>query len=93
MWPSLPGLCCLFLPQFGITDFSAVGDLGQKLANVFYLFFSPCVMRALSRFEKLWSRDLFLFDVAGKSFESNAELLGRFTSGIQFHTGMGVSDS
>ena len=35
------GLCLLFFPEFGVTGFPAVGDLGQELADVFYLFICP----------------------------------------------------
>jgi len=35
VWHSRPRLSFLFFPEFGVTGFPAVGDLGQELADAF----------------------------------------------------------
>jgi len=88
VWHSCPRLWLLFV----IPSLPAVGDRGQKLADVLDLFFSPGMEGALPRFEKLRGRHLFILNVAGERLKPNAQPLGRLIGGIQIHYGKSLSD-
>jgi hypothetical protein len=75
------GLCLLFLPEFLVTGFPAVGDLGQELADVFDFGLGPDVNGALSLLHRLRSWNLSYDDIVRKSPIADSEFLCCLSSG------------
>jgi hypothetical protein len=72
-------LCLLFFPEFGVTGFPAVGDLGQELADDFDFAFGPEVKRHSAAGYRAGSRDFLGCDIATKRSLGNSKLPGRFS--------------
>ena|SRR5579872_1456029 len=70
---------------FFVSGFSAIGDFGQKLPNVFDLFFAPNVGCRGAGGEQLRSWHFPHGNVMSQCRGCYSEFLGRFTSGVTFH--------
>src|SRR5262249_14912456 len=86
MWHSRPRLCFLFCPEFGITGFPAVGDLGQELADVFDFGFGPNVDNATAHPDNFRSRNLPHRDIVSQSFVTDVQSPGCFASRMLIHS-------
>jgi hypothetical protein len=80
------GLCFLFGPKLLVSGFSAVGDLGQKFADVFDFGVSPHVNDTASHGDDFRRGDLSYRDVVGQSVIVNAQFFCRFAGGVLNHS-------
>src|SRR5260221_3833413 len=94
MWHSRPRLCSLSCPQFLISGFPAVGDLGQEFADVFDFGFSPGMNDAfaLPDADYFWSGYLADRDMVGKCVRVNPEFLRRLICRKPFHYWTSIGD-
>ena len=79
------GLCLLFFTEFGVTDFPAVGDLGQEFADVLNFFFGPGMQARFTDGKDCWGRNFLCSDVPAECHRVDAQLPGRLVRRERFH--------
>jgi hypothetical protein len=88
VWHSRPR----FFTEFGVSGFSAVGDLGQELTDSFDIFIGPRVNNGVASLDDPGNRYLTGFHIANQRSSGYPQDLCFFIRGVAIHSVVAMTD-